>query len=97
MLPISGRIDRLAIEGNEVHIADFKSGTPGNAQQLAGAVKQAHVAQLALYHALLRQIMPEKRIRTSDWRWFYPNTTIEVPVAELENQKESKNRLDISR
>ncbi|MFT0891431.1 double-strand break repair helicase AddA [Pseudochelatococcus sp. G4_1912] len=93
-LPISGRIDRLAIAGDEVHIADFKSGTPSNAQQLTGTVQQAHVAQLALYYALLRQIMPEKRIRTFLIYTVGP-TVIEVPAAELETALQQKNKLDV--
>ncbi len=56
-LAVSGRIDRLAVVGSEVHVADFKTGECG------GAPARAHIAQLALYSALLRQLMPEKTVR----------------------------------
>lgn len=75
-LPVSGRIDRLAIVGDEVHIADFKSAVKETAQH-------AHIAQLALYRALLKQIMPEKHIRAFVIFTFGPTIT-EISAAELD-------------
>lgn len=64
-LPVSGRIDRLAIVGEEVHIADFKSGPPSQGSGLSAGsrIHHAHLSQLALYRALLRQMMPEHSVR----------------------------------
>ncbi|MBB3809670.1 double-strand break repair helicase AddA [Pseudochelatococcus contaminans] len=56
-VPVSGRIDRLAILGDEVHIADFKTGAPPTVQH------DTHLAQLALYRELLTRVMPEKSVR----------------------------------
>ncbi|MGV6871089.1 double-strand break repair helicase AddA [Pseudochelatococcus sp. B33] len=60
-LPVSGRIDRLAIIDDEVHIADFKTGAPGAVP--ADAPDHAHLAQLALYRALLRKLLPGRDVR----------------------------------
>ncbi len=59
---VSGRADRLAIDGDTIWIADFKSdATPSP----PGAAPQPYVAQLALYRRLLREIYPGKSIRAA--------------------------------
>jgi ATP-dependent helicase/nuclease subunit A len=58
--PVSGRIDRLSVSAREVQFVDFKTGRlqPGS----DAAIPAGHVAQLALYRALLRILYPERRI-----------------------------------
>ncbi|MBM3607056.1 MAG: hypothetical protein FJX29_01180, partial [Alphaproteobacteria bacterium] len=51
-------IDRLAVDGERVWIADFKTGGPG-----AGAVKRAYLRQLALYRLAVMEIFPGKQVR----------------------------------
>jgi ATP-dependent helicase/nuclease subunit A len=61
---ISGKIDRLAVTGEAVLIVDFKTG---RAPRSAGidALPPAHVAQMALYGALLRPLYPGREIRAA--------------------------------
>jgi ATP-dependent helicase/nuclease subunit A len=57
---VSGKIDRLAVIGETVLIADYKTNRP--APSVLAEVPPAYVAQLALYRALLGPIYPGKRI-----------------------------------
>ncbi|MDE2362642.1 MAG: double-strand break repair helicase AddA [Hyphomicrobiales bacterium] len=54
---IAGRIDRLAEVGDEIWIADFKTGAP------AQTAPQAYVAQLALYRAAVAGLYPGRAVR----------------------------------
>ena len=57
---VSGVIDRLLVEEGRVTIVDFKTGAfPGKGQE----AKPAHLRQLAVYRALMRQIWPEREVR----------------------------------
>lgn len=60
--PVSGRIDRLAILQDHIYLADFKSDPkpPENMNQ----IRQSYLRQMALYHALLQKIFPERAIKT---------------------------------
>ena len=56
---VSGRIDRIALDGDRVVIVDYKTGlapAPGEAPP------HGHVAQLAIYRALLMPLYPGRRI-----------------------------------
>ncbi len=57
---VSGMIDRLAVSPHEVLIVDYKTsrGVPTDMSQ----VPPEHVAQLALYRALLQPIYPGRRV-----------------------------------
>lgn len=57
---ISGQIDRLAIAGDQVLLADFKTGRP---PLMAEEIPQAYLLQMALYARLLEPLYPEKEIR----------------------------------
>jgi ATP-dependent helicase/nuclease subunit A len=61
-IPVSGQIDRLAVLEREVLVADFK--TTARPPRPGQPPPQAYVAQLALYRTLLREIYPDKHIRT---------------------------------
>jgi len=54
---IVGRIDRVAEVGEEIWIADFKTGTP------PAALPESYVAQLALYRAAMGRIHAGRIVR----------------------------------
>jgi len=56
---VSGRIDRIALDGDRVLIIDYKTGlAPGPGEEPPAG----HVAQLAIYRALLAPLYPGRRI-----------------------------------
>ena len=59
-VPVSGQIDRFAIVGDAVLIADFKTARPPRSGE---PPPHAEAAQLALYRALLREAYPSHRVR----------------------------------
>jgi ATP-dependent helicase/nuclease subunit A len=80
---VSGRVDRLVVTRDEVHIVDFKSDRPP--PESVEGVELAYRAQLAAYGDLLRQVHPDKHIRASlIWTW---NASImEIPQPILSNR-----------
>ena len=58
-LEIAGRIDRLAVQDNDVLVADFKTGAP----RPADAVPAAYIAQMALYRAVVEPLYPGRTVR----------------------------------
>ncbi|TWG88949.1 DNA helicase/exodeoxyribonuclease V subunit A [Mesorhizobium sp. J18] len=60
MHAVSGKIDRLAVSGDEVLIVDYKTNRPAPAD--LPDVPSAYVTQLALYAELLKPLYPEKAI-----------------------------------
>ena len=58
---VAGRVDRLVIRPHKILIVDYKTNRP--IPQSAAQVLQAYVTQLALYRALLRQMVPERDVR----------------------------------
>jgi ATP-dependent helicase/nuclease subunit A len=61
--PVAGQIDRLAVAGDEAMIVDYKTSRPPPA--VLGEVPASHIAQMALYDALIRQLYPDRRLRTA--------------------------------
>lgn len=61
MRSVSGQIDRLAVAGDAVLIADFKTAArpPGD----SAAIPPGTLAQLAVYRALIGQIYPGRSVR----------------------------------
>ncbi|MFZ1680585.1 MAG: PD-(D/E)XK nuclease family protein, partial [Rhizobiaceae bacterium] len=60
--PVAGKIDRLAIGAREILIVDYKTGRP----PLPGSAPDpAHVAQLALYRALIASLYPGRIVRAA--------------------------------
>jgi ATP-dependent helicase/nuclease subunit A len=57
---VSGQIDRLAIEGERVLFADYK--TTASPPTSAADIAPAYLRQMALYHASLAQMFPGKEI-----------------------------------
>ncbi len=62
-VPVNGQIDRIAVTGAEVLIADYKTNRP--APRRLEDVPPSYIRQLALYRALLTKIYPAKRIRAA--------------------------------
>ena len=60
---VSGQVDRLAVTGDSVLIADYKTNRP--APSRLADVPDAYLAQLALYRAVLAQLYPGKRVRAA--------------------------------
>jgi ATP-dependent helicase/nuclease subunit A len=56
---IPGKVDRLAIDGDAVLVADFKSGSPPT----SGGTPEAYIRQLALYRLALAPLWPGKHLR----------------------------------
>jgi ATP-dependent helicase/nuclease subunit A len=60
---ISGKIDRLAITDTSVLIVDYKTNRP--APKNLAQVPSSHIAQLALYRAILTPLYPHKSIESA--------------------------------
>ncbi len=60
---VSGKIDRLAVTDAEVLIVDFKTNRP--APRNLDEVPEEHLAQLALYRALLQPLYPDRAVRAT--------------------------------
>lgn len=58
---VSGQVDRLAVTVDEVLVVDYK--TNRTAPTSDAEVPKAYVRQMAAYHALLRQIYPDRRVK----------------------------------
>jgi ATP-dependent helicase/nuclease subunit A len=80
-LAVSGQVDRLAVTGESVLIADYKTNRPAPCS--LSDVPQAYVAQLALYRAVLGRLYPDKRIRAA-LVWTDVPDLMEVPDAKLD-------------
>ena len=78
-LPVSGRIDRLAVAADAVYLADYKSGV-----RPQGANPPAYVAQLALYRAALAPLYPDRPIRAF-LVWLAGAEAVEIPAGELDS------------
>ncbi|AJY45205.1 double-strand break repair helicase AddA [Martelella endophytica] len=57
---VSGRLDRLAVDGNRVVLVDFK--TNRNPPEDGAPVPFSHAAQMAVYREILNPLYPEKAI-----------------------------------
>jgi ATP-dependent helicase/nuclease subunit A len=60
---VSGQVDRLAITSEAVLIADYKTNSPPPAT--VAQVPGPYITQLALYRAVLRQLYPDRTVRTA--------------------------------
>jgi ATP-dependent helicase/nuclease subunit A len=80
-IAVSGQVDRLAVTGDAVLIADYKTDQAAPAS--LAEVPKAYIGQLALYRAVLGRIYPEKTIRAALVFTEGPNV-IEVPGAAMD-------------
>ncbi len=60
---ISGKIDRLAVTETHVFIVDYKTNRPAPAK--LSDVPDSHIAQLALYRAILAPLYPAKEVEAA--------------------------------
>ncbi len=60
---VSGKIDRLAVTDTEVLIMDYKTNRPP--PKTSAEVPQSHIAQLALYRALLTPLYPSHAVKAA--------------------------------
>ncbi|HKJ60927.1 MAG TPA: PD-(D/E)XK nuclease family protein, partial [Hyphomicrobiales bacterium] len=75
---ISGQIDRLVITGESLLILDFKTGL--NIPESAADTPDAYLAQLAAYRLAMRQVQPEKAIKTAI---LWTESPILMPIGDL--------------
>jgi ATP-dependent helicase/nuclease subunit A len=80
---ISGQIDRLALAGDSIFIADYKTNRPAPAR--LDAVPAPYLRQLALYRAVLGKLYPGKIIRAA-LIWTDIPDLMEIPAAALERE-----------
>jgi ATP-dependent helicase/nuclease subunit A len=60
---VSGKIDRVAVTDNCVLIVDYKTNRPAPDRQ--SQVPDSHIAQLALYRAILSPLYPNKTVKAA--------------------------------
>jgi ATP-dependent helicase/nuclease subunit A len=78
-IEVSGRIDRLLVNPDEVRFCDFKTGASPPALE---ATPRAHVTQAALYRAALAALYPDRPIRAF-LIWTEGPQIVELPPAML--------------
>jgi ATP-dependent helicase/nuclease subunit A len=80
-IEVTGRIDRLVVTADAIHIADFKTdATPPATPQAAPA---SYLAQLALYRAAVARLYPEKSVR-AHLVWTVKPEIHEIPAELLD-------------
>jgi ATP-dependent helicase/nuclease subunit A len=60
---ISGRVDRLLVEGDRVLVVDFKTNRPAPAR--IEDADPAYIRQMAVYVAVLKSIFPDRRVEAA--------------------------------
>jgi ATP-dependent helicase/nuclease subunit A len=78
---VSGQVDRLAVTGKEVLIADYKSDR--NVPQRNEDISPGYVRQLALYRAVLQRLYPNHAVRAA-LIWTFGPALSELPAALLD-------------
>jgi ATP-dependent helicase/nuclease subunit A len=82
-LAVSGQVDRLAVTDEAVLIADYKTrARPPDAE-----APESHVAQLALYRAVLRKLYPDRPVRAC-LVWTDLPDLMEISAADLDRMLE---------
>jgi ATP-dependent helicase/nuclease subunit A len=82
-LAVSGQVDRLAVAGDTVLIADYKTNRPAPGR--IEDVPPAYIRQLALYRAVLLQLYPDKAIRAA-LLWTDVPDLMEIPAAGMDRE-----------
>ena len=73
--PVSGQVDRLCLVNDEVWVVDYKTNRPPPDD--VADVPRAYTRQMAAYAHVLKDIYPQKRIRTF-LLWTYRTRLMEV-------------------
>jgi len=82
MLAIAGQVDRLAVTGDSVLLADFKTNRA--APRRLADVPPAYICQLALYRGALLQLYPDKAVRAA-LIWTEIPDLMEISAAAMED------------
>ena len=80
---VSGRIDRLVVLPDRVMIIDYKTNRP--APRRLGDVPDSHLAQLALYRAVLAELYPDRPVETA-LLWTEIPLLMAIPAALLDSR-----------
>ncbi len=80
---VSGQVDRLAVTGDSVLIADYKTNRP--APRRIEDTPRAYVTQLALYRAVLGRLYPDKAIRAV-LIWTDVPDLMEIPATAMDHE-----------
>jgi ATP-dependent helicase/nuclease subunit A len=80
-IPVAGQVDRLAVSGDAILIADYK--TDRIVPDRLDAVPPPYVTQLALYRAVLARVFPGKTVRAALLFTDGPKL-MEVPAAAMD-------------
>jgi ATP-dependent helicase/nuclease subunit A len=79
IIDVAGQIDRIGECPSEILLADFKIGTPCALDDTPAA----HLAQMALYRAVLAPLWPNKTLRML-LIWTQGPLTVSLPAGKLE-------------
>jgi len=82
-ITVSGQVDRLAVAGDSVLIADYK--TNRSVPRRLEEVPPPYIRQLALYRAVLAQLYPDKTVRAA-LIWTYTPDLMEIPAAAMDRE-----------
>ena len=80
---VSGRIDRLVVLPDRVVIIDYKTNRP--APRRLEDVPDSHIAQLALYRAVLAELYPDRPVETA-LLWTEIPLLMAIPAALLDSR-----------
>jgi ATP-dependent helicase/nuclease subunit A len=80
---VSGQVDRLAVTGDSVLIADYKTNRP--APRLIDDAPTPYIRQLALYRAVLAELYPDKAVRAA-LVWTDVPDLMEIPAVALDRE-----------
>ena len=80
---ISGQIDRLVVENDQVIIIDYK--TNRSPPTRISDVPAAYISQLALYQLLVSRIYPEREVNSA-LLWCETPQLMFIPQSELDEQ-----------
>jgi ATP-dependent helicase/nuclease subunit A len=78
---VSGQIDRLAVTGEAVLMADYKTDRP--APRTVAEAPESYLRQLALYRAVLAALYPDRPVRAA-LVWTEGPDFMEIPDAVLD-------------
>lgn len=79
MIDVSGQVDRIGEDGNEVLVADYKTGTP----RALDGTPEAYLTQMALYRAVLAPLSPNKTLRML-LIWTQGPRVVSLPAGSLD-------------
>jgi ATP-dependent helicase/nuclease subunit A len=90
-LPVAGQVDRLAITGDTVLIADYK--TDATVPLRLDDVPPKYLVQLALYRAIIARLYPDKTVRAA---LIFTNgpVLLEMPAASMDRAVEAELNSD---